>query len=102
MSTMANGLLQMQRLFCDELAHISRRSWRTLPRRKFASTYDKPRLSYDVIAGGEVVADSQAEVVAGKEVVVFLHGLLGNAKNLRTPGKYNTTGLVPYSLWPFY
>ena len=102
---MANGLRQMQRLFGHEAANM-RRSWRALSRRKFAS-YDQPRLSFDVIAGGEV---SQAEVgvfkdkvslrtnhtrsfdylIPRKEVVVFLHGLLGNAKNLRTPGKCNT------------
>ena len=63
-SAKMNGLRQMQRLFGHD---ISRRSWRTLPRRKFASYDSKhPRLSFDVIAGGEVIADSQVSDVDDK------------------------------------
>ena len=67
-SAKMNGLRQMQRLFGHETAaNISRRSWRTLPRRKFASYDSKhPRLSFDVIAGGEVIADSQVSDVDDK------------------------------------
>eukprot|EP00579_Thalassiosira_antarctica_P000091 CAMPEP_0201867148 /NCGR_PEP_ID=MMETSP0902-20130614/1495_1 /ASSEMBLY_ACC=CAM_ASM_000551 /TAXON_ID=420261 /ORGANISM="Thalassiosira antarctica, Strain CCMP982" /LENGTH=347 /DNA_ID=CAMNT_0048392267 /DNA_START=381 /DNA_END=1424 /DNA_ORIENTATION=- len=56
------------------------------------------KLAHEWIVDGNVVPQSKMEGDGimnddGKEVIVFLHGLLGNAKNLRTPAKKLTQQL---------
>mmetsp|Transcript_25206 Transcript_25206/g.52054 ORF Transcript_25206/g.52054 Transcript_25206/m.52054 type:complete len:431 (+) Transcript_25206:72-1364(+) len=57
------------------------------------ATKKQPLLAHEWIVGGQVVTNSEQPPRRNKEVVVFLHGLLGNAKNLRTPAKKLTERL---------
>lgn len=59
-------------------------------RRSISST-SPPTLAYEIITDGKVV--SSHENNPENETIVFLHGLLGNAKNLRTPAKKLTRQL---------
>ena len=52
--------------------------------RSFSST-SSPKLAYEFIVDGKVEPHNNND--RGSETIVFLHGLLGNAKNLRTPAK---------------
>ena len=77
--------------------------------REFHSSSSRWRLAYEWIVDGKVVAPSSSlssdgvSLVANsttvpstttkKEVIVFLHGLLGNTKNLHTPAKRLTRSL---------
>ncbi|KAL9187573.1 hypothetical protein ACHAXT_001676 [Thalassiosira profunda] len=64
-------------------------------RRQFSSL-QPPRLAHEWVVGGKVVPSAQMDeraVSQDNEVIVFLHGLLGNAKNLRTPAKKLTQQL---------
>lgn len=59
-------------------------------------------MAYEWIVDGRVVPaktiDDHGSIVDDdKEVIVFLHGLLGNAKNLRTPAKKLTQQLPHYN-----
>mmetsp|Transcript_8261 Transcript_8261/g.15454 ORF Transcript_8261/g.15454 Transcript_8261/m.15454 type:complete len:481 (-) Transcript_8261:39-1481(-) len=59
---------------------------------------EQPKLAYEWISNGEVHKND--DVVDGtsdtkEEVIVFLHGLLGNSKNLRTPAK-KLTKKIPH------
>ena len=56
-----------------------------------SSPLSPPKLAYEFIADGQVV--SSPPVDSNKQTIVFLHGLLGNAKNLRTPAKKLTRQL---------
>lgn len=52
-------------------------------RRCFSSYQQPPRLAYEWIVDGKVIPSSNMEDIAvssDNEVIVFLHGLLGNAK----------------------
>ncbi|EED86951.1 predicted protein [Thalassiosira pseudonana CCMP1335] len=53
------------------------------------SAQSQPKLAYEWIVDGKLIPQSKVDVeeVGDKEVILFLHGLLGNAKNLRTPAK---------------
>ncbi|KAL3789100.1 hypothetical protein HJC23_008562 [Cyclotella cryptica] len=69
----------------------------TASRRAISSATQDAKLSYEWLVDGQVVpSDRNHEVherYADREVIVFLHGLLGNAKNLRTPAKKLTERL---------
>eukprot|EP00986_Skeletonema_menzelii_P014056 scaffold8844_cov127-Skeletonema_menzelii.AAC.2 len=54
------------------------------------SSISTPKLAYEIITDGNVVSSQEDQE---KETIVFLHGLLGNAKNLRTPAKKLTRQL---------
>ncbi len=58
-------------------------------RRSISST-SPPKLAYEIITDGKVVSSHDNPE---KQTIVFLHGLLGNAKNLRTPAKKLTRQL---------
>eukprot|EP00581_Thalassiosira_minuscula_P013579 CAMPEP_0183723094 /NCGR_PEP_ID=MMETSP0737-20130205/14813_1 /TAXON_ID=385413 /ORGANISM="Thalassiosira miniscula, Strain CCMP1093" /LENGTH=357 /DNA_ID=CAMNT_0025953345 /DNA_START=246 /DNA_END=1319 /DNA_ORIENTATION=- len=72
----------------------------SMERRHFSSPSSQTKLAYEWIVDGKVVPQSKMEGVTagedGKEIIVFLHGLLGNAKNLRTPAKKLTQQLPHY------
>lgn len=61
--------------------------------RPISSSTPTPKLAYEIITDGKVVSSSHPHDNQGKETIVFLHGLLGNAKNLRTPAKKLTRQL---------
>eukprot|EP00571_Detonula_confervacea_P002179 CAMPEP_0172326854 /NCGR_PEP_ID=MMETSP1058-20130122/57824_1 /TAXON_ID=83371 /ORGANISM="Detonula confervacea, Strain CCMP 353" /LENGTH=347 /DNA_ID=CAMNT_0013043745 /DNA_START=203 /DNA_END=1246 /DNA_ORIENTATION=- len=72
--------------------------------RRYSSTrhlqQQQPKLAYEWIVDGTVIPQSKImdhEIDNDKEVIVFLHGLLGNAKNLRTPAKKLTQQLPHYN-----
>ena len=71
-------------------------------RRYASSVNNKPKLAYEWIINGKQSKLNVNEIIKsvnedGKEVIVFLHGLLGNAKNLRTPAKKLTQALPNYN-----
>jgi len=61
--------------------------------KRYLSSQHQPKLAYEWIVDGKVIPSSKMDVSNDKEVIVFLHGLLGNAKNLRTPAKKLTQQL---------
>lgn len=72
--------------------------------RRYASSNvnNKPTLAYEWIIDGKQSKLNDDEIIKcvhedGKDVIVFLHGLLGNAKNLRTPAKKLTQVLPNYN-----
>lgn len=59
------------------------------------SSTSPPKLAYEFITEGRQVSNSQSphHDNQDKQTIVFLHGLLGNGKNLRTPAKKLTKQL---------
>lgn len=73
-----------------------------LERRYASNVNNQPKLAYEWIINGKQSKLNDNEIIKsvhddGKEVIVFLHGLLGNAKNLRTPAKKLTQQLSNYN-----
>lgn len=61
--------------------------------RSFSSS-SPPKLAYEFITNGQVSSQPHdSNTHNDKQTIVFLHGLLGNAKNLRTPAKKLTRQL---------
>jgi pimeloyl-ACP methyl ester carboxylesterase len=58
-----------------------------------SSATARPKLAYEWITNGQVVSPSHKSQEDNKQTIVFLHGLLGNSKNLRTPAKKLTRQL---------
>eukprot|EP00984_Skeletonema_dohrnii_P017283 scaffold7838_cov81-Skeletonema_dohrnii-CCMP3373.AAC.3 len=57
------------------------------------SSSSTPKLAYEIITDGKVSSSPHDIINQDKQTIVFLHGLLGNAKNLRTPAKKLTRQL---------
>ena len=69
-----------------------------LLRRSISSSPPLQKLAHEWISNGKVVSSSPHNDQDNKQqTIVFLHGLLGNAKNLRTPAKKLTRQLPNYS-----
>ena len=56
----------------------------------------RPLLAHEWIVDGRITSSRGGEKRKEREVIIFLHGLLGNAKNLRTPAKILTRRLPQY------
>jgi len=73
-----------------------------LKRRYASNVNNQPKLAYEWIVNGKQSRLNDNDIIKsvhedGKEVIVFLHGLLGNAKNLRSPAKKLTQQLSNYN-----
>ena len=74
-----------------------------MEKRCYASNVNnQPKLAYEWIINGKQSRLNDDDIIKsvhedGKEAIVFLHGLLGNAKNLRSPAKKLTQALPNYN-----
>ena len=69
-------------------------------RRSISSSPPLQKLAHEWISNGKVVSSSSPphnDQNNKQQTIVFLHGLLGNAKNLRTPAKKLTRQLPNFS-----